>query len=109
MTRKTLAQISLISAILALAACAAPAGFGRQDKAEAPPSCAELAQRKAAEQYQRDSESADQRLGGSIQDSSLRHDLRAMDAAARRQQVYEQCLKLRASPDGQTDDAETPQ
>ena len=108
MNRKTPTQISVIAAVLALTACAAPARSDRGDRDKTPPSCAELAQQRAAEQYQSDSESADQRLGGSIQDSALRQQLRAMDAAARRQQVYEQCLKLRASPDGPAEGAETP-
>lgn len=109
MNRNIAIPISLSVALLALAACGTPVRTGRADRAEAPPSCEELAQQRASEQYNSDSESADQRLGGSIQDSSLRQQLRAMDAAARRRQVYEQCIKLRAVPAAPADSAKTAQ
>lgn len=98
MTRNVAIPVTLAAALLALAACAAPARTSRSDRAETSPSCEELAKQRATEQYDSDSESADQRLGGSIQDSALRQQLRAMDAAARRREVYEQCVKLRGQP-----------
>lgn len=86
----------LFPVLVALAACGAPAQPGAE--ADRPISCEELAQRRATQQYDSDTASTDQRLGGSIQDSTLRRQFLTMDAAARRREVYEECLRLRSVP-----------
>lgn len=99
MNKRYSARVGLSAALLILAACGTSVQPDRKAQTDQPLSCEELARRRAVEQYERDAASADQRLGGSIQDSALRRQLVEMDAKARREDVYEECVRLR-SPAG---------
>lgn len=62
-------------------------------------SCAELADLRAAEQYEAETAPLDERDGGLFQDSGLLRDFVVIDAAARRRAVEEECQRLRSQPD----------
>jgi len=66
-------------------------------------SCAELADRRAAQQFAADSAGLEHRRAGGAEESSLQRDLIRMDAESYRRAVYEDCLRLRgrAAPGGQ--------
>lgn len=99
-------HIAALAAALVLAAgCAASGGTARAPD-EQPMSCAELAEQRATEQYDDDTASAESRQGGAIQGSALRQQLREMDASARREAVYDECIRLRNRPTP-TENAET--
>lgn len=92
----------LLAAAAALAACAAPPTDGRDRVSpDTPPlSCAELAEQRAEEQYESDLARQDAREFGLLQDDGLARDFAAIDAAARRRAVEEECKRLRAEPAG---------
>jgi uncharacterized membrane protein YccC len=72
---------------------------------EARLSCAELADRRAAQQFAADTASLEHRRAGGAEESTLQRDLIRMDAESYRRKVYEDCLRLR----GGTAPGEQPQ
>lgn len=90
----------LFAASAMLAACAAPAPDGPDRSLPDTPvlSCAELAEQRAAEQYESDMARQDARESGLFQDDGLARDFAAADAEARRVAVEEDCERLRATP-----------
>lgn len=91
---------ALLPMLALLAACGqAPRTPATNDRADSRAlSCAELADRKAARQHASDSASLDEREGGADEASALSRDLIGMEAAAYREQVYRECLRLRGLP-----------
>ena len=59
------------------------------------PSCAELAERRAAQQYAEDIAALEDRQVGQIRGSALRRDFLRLDAESYRARVYEDCLRRR--------------
>lgn len=65
-------------------------------------SCAELAEKRAAQQYVEEMAAREDRGSGQVRDSALLRDLLRLDAESYRKKVYEDCLRLRrGSPPAQ--------
>lgn len=62
-------------------------------------SCAELAERRAAQQYADESAALEDRQTGQIRDGALQRDFLRLDAESYRTRVYQDCLKLRGGPE----------
>jgi len=87
--RRAALLLAILSALLL------HAGAGARADEEAPLSCAELAERRAARQYAEDSAALEDRQAGGLRDSALQRDLLRLDADSYRARVYEDCLKQR--------------
>jgi hypothetical protein len=62
-------------------------------------SCAELAERRAEQQFVEDSAALEDRQTGQVRDSALLRDFLRLDAQSYRTRVYEDCLRLRGVPE----------
>lgn len=62
-------------------------------------SCAELAEKRAAQQYMEEDAAREDRQAGQVRDSALQRDLLRLDAQSYRDRVYRDCVRLRAQPE----------
>ncbi len=61
-------------------------------------SCAELAERRAAQQFAEEDAAREDRQAGQVSDGALQRDFLRLDAEAYRMRVYRNCMQLRGAP-----------
>ncbi len=61
-------------------------------------SCAELAERRAAQQFAEEDAAREDRQAGQMSDGALQRDFLRLDAEVYRMRVYRNCMQLRGAP-----------